>query len=216
MHPSVIKLFGLSTETSFDLICSNAGEMNITLQTGPNHIQCVLDDKVITTILKHKSQVFALWIVLAATGPSQVRYLCNNFGLFEPGINIQGLNSSYVRIDICNNTDMPNPTVSKTSLMKATSNLFEVMLIHTAPPQSGYMSSLCKHLDEASIDSLSIDGCRIHSTAGSLSRGNSPRYAGFKRHAGLNPCLSCAFQCNSCRNGVIISVHSSVVDQLQW
>ena len=40
--------------------------------------------------------------------------------------------------------------------MKAMSNLFEAMLIHAAPPQSGYMSSLCEHLDEAPINSLSL------------------------------------------------------------
>ena len=38
--------------------------------------------------------------------------------------------------------------------MEAMSNLFEAMLIHAAPPQSEYMSSLCKHLDKASINSL--------------------------------------------------------------
>ena len=107
------------------MICSNAGEINVTLQKGPNHIQYVLDDKAITAILTHKSLVFALWIVLAATDPSQLRYLCNNFGFSESGISIQGLNSSYVRIDICNNTDMPNPNVARASLMKAMNNLFE-------------------------------------------------------------------------------------------
>ena len=70
---------------------------------------------------------------------------------------------------MCNNTDTPNPNVAKASLMKAMSNLFEAMLIHAAPPRSGYMSSLCEHLDEASINNLGFDGYRNHSTAYSQS-----------------------------------------------
>ena len=92
--------------------------------------------------------------------------------------------------------------------MEAMSNLFEAMLIHAAPPRSGYMSSLCENPDEASINNLGFDGYKNHSTAYPQSW-EFTAHAGFKHYGLANPCLGCVFQYNSCCNGAIISVHSS-------
>ncbi|OCL13389.1 hypothetical protein AOQ84DRAFT_372229 [Glonium stellatum] len=202
MYPRVIKSFGLDIEEFFNSICPDVGDTDkITFRTDLDSSEYVLGDKAATDIMKYRSQVFARWIILSVTDISHLHYLCNNFGLFELRIGMQGLNSSFVRIDICNTTHMPNPNAAKVYLMEAMSSLFEAMLINAAPPHSRYMSSLCEDLDEASMNSLGFDGHGIRSAACSLSSVIPPRSAGFKRHGGPNPCLSCEFQYNSCRSG---------------
>lgn len=184
MEEDIIRFYGVSVKEFFKLICADAGAKHTFGISGG----LVLTESASASIKRYKSQIFARMMVISATDVSQIRSLCTDFPSFQAAITKQGLNSSEVQINLCDNVEtLLAPSDARAYLLEPMGNLFEVMLLNAGPVKSAYTQSLCSNLDVDAMEDLGFDGNRIVTNACAL---NS---ASLARRRGPNPCLTCSF-----------------------